>query len=167
MASQYSPSYWHLVKDEFRNTVNICLSWNSNNQHTQIAKMFSCHILHSIFMKKDKQEICCCQNFDFKTITCTCHGVSIGLVYFSTFSIQLYWENYLQSNKSNYTRPTFTVHLFIQETSIYCSPGARYTIDLQYNSVQSIQGMCVGQKLHEENREKVGKIACSLTLKDL
>lgn len=54
MASQYSPSYWHLVKDEFRNTVNFCLSWNSNNQHTQIAKMFSCHILHSIFMKKDK-----------------------------------------------------------------------------------------------------------------
>lgn len=52
MASQYSPSYWHLVKDEFRNTVNFCLSWNSNNQHTQIAKMFSCHILYSIFMKR-------------------------------------------------------------------------------------------------------------------
>ena len=80
MASQYSPSYWHLVKDGFRNTVNFCLAWNSNNQHMQIVKMFSCHILHSIFMKKDKQEICCCQNSGLKTSTNICHRVSIGLM---------------------------------------------------------------------------------------
>lgn len=52
MASQYSSSSWHLVKDGFRNTVNFCLSWNSNNQHMQIARIFSLFILHSIFMKK-------------------------------------------------------------------------------------------------------------------
>lgn len=31
MTSQYSPSYWNPEKGEFRNTVNFCLSWNSNN----------------------------------------------------------------------------------------------------------------------------------------
>ena len=56
-ASQYSPSYWHLVKDAFRNTVNFCLSWNSNNQHMKITEMFSLPVLHPIFMGEKKKRI--------------------------------------------------------------------------------------------------------------
>lgn len=55
MASQYSSSSWHLAKDRFRNTVNFCLSWNSNNQHMQIARILSLLILHSIFMGEKKK----------------------------------------------------------------------------------------------------------------